>query len=312
MALRDIKEKIASVKKTAKVTKAMESVSAVKMRKAQVVALQAREYAFFAFWALKRLAQASGKDISQYFASQNKTDGNKVAIVIVSSDKGLAGAMNTNLFKAFNSFVVDQGLSQEQISAITVGKKAFEFTKRYEYENLHHITQLGEADELDVFSDISRQVMDLYATGEYKSVYVLHTKFITTTEQVPLVRQVLPITEQGLKGFISEIIPKKGKYADKAGEYDFDKKVSGDYKFEPDAETVFRNMIPYLVTTSLYYALLESNASEHSARMVAMKNATDKAGEVAKDLKRTFNRQRQAAITREISEITSGMETTQQ
>lgn len=307
MALRDIKEKIASVKKTAKVTKAMESVSAVKMRKAQQVALQAREYAFFAFWALKRLAHASSKDISDYFSD---TTGDKVGLVVVSSDKGLAGAINTNLFKAFESFISEHNLDLKSVGLITVGKKAHEYTKRRGYESLHHIDQLGEADEITEFESISEQITDLFFNGEYKSFYVLHTKFITTTEQAPLVRQVLPITEEGLKSFISEIIPKKGKYADMAHEYDFDKDMPTDYRFEPNAKTVLEHMVPYLVTTSLYYSLLESKASEHSARMVAMKNATDKAGDVAKALKRQFNKQRQAAITSEISEITSGMETT--
>ncbi len=307
MALRDIKDKITSVKKTAKVTKAMESVSAVKMRKAQEIALKAREYAFFAFWALKRLAHASSTGISEYFAD---TKGNKVGLVVVSSDKGLAGAINTNLFKAFEVFIQEQGLDKNSVGLITVGKKAYEYTSRRGYENLHHLTQLGEADELSEFEEISKQVTDLFFNGDYNSFYVLHTKFITTSEQKPLVRKVLPITEDGLKAFITEIIPKKGKYADKAGEYDFDKDTPTDYKFEPNAKTVLKNIVPYLVTTSLYYALLDSKASEHSARMVAMKNATDKAGEVAKDLKRQFNKQRQAAITSEISEITSGMETT--
>ena len=307
MALRDIKEKIASVKKTAKVTKAMESVSAVKMRKAQQVALQAREYAFFAFWALRRLANATSKDISEYFT---ETTGDKVGLVLVSPDKGLAGAINTNLFKAFEIFLEENNLDAKSIGIITVGKKAYEYTTRRGYENLRHIAQLGEADELTEFEDISKQVTDLFFNGDYKSFYVLHTKFLTTTEQKPMVRQVLPITTEGLKTFISEIIPKKGKYADKADEYDFDKDMPTDYRFEPNAQTVMENIVPYLVTTSLYYSLLESKASEHSARMVAMKNATDKAEDVTKDLKRQFNKQRQAAITSEISEITSGMETT--
>ncbi len=307
MALRDIKDKIASVKKTAKVTKAMESVSAVKMRKAQEVALQAREYAFFAFWALKRLAHAAGKDISEYFSDKK---GDKTGIVLVSSDKGLAGAINTNLFKELDRFMKDHDLVTENTGFITVGKKASEYIKRQGYESLHHVAQLGETEQLDAFEDISRMCSDMFFNGDYKEFYVLHTRFITTTEQIPLTRQVLPITEEGLREFISEIIPKHGKYSDKAGEYDFDKDMPEDYKFEPNAQTVLEKMVPYLLTTSLYYSLLESQASEHSARMVAMKNATDKAGEVAKDLKRQFNKQRQAAITREISEITSGMETT--
>lgn len=306
MALRDIKEKITSVKKTAKVTKAMESVSAVKMRKAQEVALQAREYAFFAFWALKRLAHTTSSDISTYFS---ETSGEKIGIVLVSSDKGLAGAINTNLFKEFEHFISEADVAPENIGVITVGKKAHDYVARSDFEHIHHVMQLGEAEQLSAFEEISDQVQDLFA-HDYKSFYVIHTKFITTSEQRPLARQVLPITEEGLRSFIQEIIPKRGRYAEKAQEFDLDADIPSEYTFEPDAETVLKRMVPYLVTTSLYYALLESQASEHSARMVAMKNATDKAGEVALDLKRQFNKQRQAAITKEISEITSGMETT--
>lgn len=307
MALRDIKDKIASVKKTAKVTKAMESVSAVKMRRAQQVALSAREYAFFAFWALKRLSHASSSDIDEYFASGG---GEKVGIVLVSPDKGLAGAINTNLFKAFERFLEEHKLDKDSVGLITVGKKSFDYAKRNVFEIMHHVEQLGEADEIDAFETISDLVSEEYFNGEYGSFYVIHTKFITTTEQKPLARQILPISEEGLKSFIKEIIPTRGRFADRASEYDFEKDDVVEYSFDPDPKTVLKELLPYLLNTTLYYALLESKASEHSARMVAMKNATDKAGEVVKELRRTFNKQRQAAITKEISEITSGMETT--
>jgi len=309
MALREIKEKIQSVKKTAKVTKAMESVSAVKMRRAQQVALSAREYAFFAFWALKRLAKTASRDIGEFFA---ETTGDKVGIVLVSPDKGLAGAINTNLFKELEGFLEASALGKDSVGLVTVGKKAHEYAKRNSYEILHHVVQLGDAEEMGAFEDISALVQEEFTNGEYKAFYVLHTKFITTTEQVALTRQVLPITEDGIRRFIKQIVPKRGRFAEMADDYDFDKSDDVDYRFDPGPKAVMKNMVPYLIKISLYYALLESKASEHSARMVAMKNATDKAGEVAQDLKRQFNRQRQAAITREISEITSGMETTKE
>lgn len=307
MALRDIKEKIESVKRTAKVTKAMESVSAVKMRKAQEVALTAREYAFFAFWALKRLTAATGKDVSEFFLPKT---GDKTGIIIISPDKGLAGAINTNLFKKLEHFITEREYSSDKMGFITVGKKARSYVARNGYENIHEPTD-PEMTELEMLEEVGRVCSDLFINGEYREFYIFYTRFVTTTEQTPTIRHILPITTEGLQRFISEIVPTKGKYADKAEEFDFEKQDSGDYEFEPDAETVLKSMLPYMITTSLYYSLLESQASEHSARMVAMKNATDKAADVAKELKRKFNKQRQAAITQEISEITSGMETTQ-
>lgn len=307
MALRDIKEKITSVKKTAKVTKAMESVSAVKMRKAQEVALSAREYAFFAFWALKRLSAKSGKDVSEYFLPKT---GHKTGIVIISPDKGLAGAINTNLFKKLEHFISERQYTHEDLGFVTFGKKAREYVTRNNYPIIFDSAESQEIQEVDKIQEITNMVMELFMEGDYKEFYVFYTQFKTTTEQHSTIRHILPIQKDGLRRFIEETVPKKGKYADAHKDYDFDKELDREYQFEPDAETVLASMLPYLVKTSLYHSYLESQASEHSARMVAMKNATDKAGEVAKDLKRQFNKQRQAAITSEISEITSGMETT--
>lgn len=306
MALRDIKNKITSVKKTAKVTKAMESVSAVKMRKAQEVALRAREYAFFAFWALDRLTAHVGKDISDFFSDK---PGSKIGIVLVSPDKGLAGSINTNLFKEFERFMLERNLTKDDVVLITVGKKAHDYTKRRGYTIVKHAMQLGEANQIQFFKEISDECINGFLFGDVKEYHVVHTRFKTTTEQRPTSRQILPISKEKLQEFIHEIIPKQGKYSDKANEYSFESTSTADYKFEPNPEEVLKSLLPFLVNVSLYYSLLESLASEHSARMVAMKNATDKARDVARDLQRMFNKQRQAAITKEISEITSGMET---
>jgi len=309
MALRDIKDKIASVKQTAKVTKAMESVSAVKMRKAQLEAIQARGYTHASFTILKRLASVSKLSLSQVF-DFHKKDSGKTAVVLITSSKGLAGALNTNVFKKISTLIDEKKWDTENTDFICVGKKGTEFIRRNKFNVVYDIADFNDDDAAMVLHDISGMCLDMFHKQDYKEVCVVYTNFITTTEQKAVSRVLLPIVYDDLHDFIHEIIPKAGRYSNITDE-DLDTKVdwTKEYLYEPDAAQLITDLVPHLMYIGLYYSLLESKASEHSARMLAMKNATDKAGEVAQDLNRVYNKARQAAITKEISEIVSGMET---
>ncbi len=306
MALRDIKQQIQSVNKTAKVTKAMESVSAVKMRKAQEYALSGREYALTIFAALKRIVAVSHDDDSVLFESRASKTG-KTGVLLISSDKGLAGSINTNLFKKVQTFIGENALSKEDLYFIVVGKKARDFVQKKDYTLGHYFEEIGDSSDMPMLGEVSRMITDLYKKGECKAFYSAYTMFVTTTEQHAAIKRLLPISVSEIKSFIKESVPETGKYSD-ADKIAIDKDPSG-YTFEPSSEKILQNLLPYALNVSVYYSLLEAKASEHSARMVAMKNATDKAGDVAKLLRRQFNKQRQADITAEISEITAGMET---
>jgi len=306
--LKKLKEKISSFSKTAKVTKAMESISAIKMRKAQQEAVEARFYSFKVFGILKRLSHIVGENVDSIFANSIPDDG-RVAILLITPDKGLTGGMNTFLNKKVLEVVKENNFSKDNLDFICVGKKGYEFLERNNFSIIKYFDQINEKSDLKVVSEVSDYVSDLYKNkvGEYKKIFSIYTEFINTSEQKAVSKIILPVVFDNVKDFVKTIKPNKGKYSNLKNIEIDDKDVPA-YIFEPNIETVLHNLIPYILNIEVYYSLLESFASEHSARMVAMKNATEKAEEKAEDSRKKFNRQRQAKITQEISEIVSGME----
>ena len=309
MALREIKDKITSVQKTAKVTKAMESVSAVKMRRAQEEAIMARPYTHAAFTILKRLSQVSKINLDQMYDFHKREEG-RICVVLVTSSKGLAGALNANVFKKLQTLADECSWNKAETDFICIGKKGKEYAARNGYTVIHSRDAFDEDETGTILQEIATMCHELFHTHKYREVRVVYTNFLTTTEQQAVSRIVLPIKYQELHDFIHEIIPKRGRYSD-ISDSDLDARVdwSREYTFEPEVDQLIEDLVPHLMYIGLYHALLESKASEHSARMIAMKNATDKAGEVETELSRQYNKARQAAITQEISEIVGGMET---
>lgn len=297
MALKQVKNKIASTQKTGKVTKAMESVSAVKMRKSQEQAFRGRPYVHSAMRILQQLA-SSKEGLSHPLAQKRETG--KQLLVIVTSDKGLAGAVNSSVLKrASESFE-----NNPEIDVVAIGRKALEFAKQERKEVVGQYTNVSDDIHLPDIKDIAETIMGKFGDGTYKNVSVIYQNFVSTFEQEPTKRNILPLDPSEIHFIMKGIRPKKGKFSDNTSEQDG--KII--YTVEPSAEEVLNTLIPQLVQIMLYHALLESKASEHSARMVAMKNATDKSKEVAKELTRVYNKERQAAITAEVSEISGGIE----
>jgi len=298
MALKQIKNKIISTKKTGKVTKAMESVSAVKMRKSQLRAFESRPYVHAAMRILSRLAQTD--DVRNHALSQRRAEATKDLVIVVTSDKGLAGSVNSAVLKQVERLKA----SGTPFDMIAIGRKAVEFAGR---EGI-----LCLATYTNVRDDVT--VPDVYAMAEvalsaftkdttYRSVQVVYQNFISTFEQEPTKRQILPLDPAEVHYIMRGIRPKTGKFSEDIVAPD----AVTQYQVEPDASSVLDVLIPQLVQVLIFHALLESKASEHSARMVAMKNATDKSKEVVKALTIKFNKARQAKITAEISEITAGV-----
>ncbi len=301
-SLKSIKSKIISYKKTGTVTHAMEAVSAVKMRKGQERALSGRAYAAAALSILERLAGTP--DAERHPLVQEQTG--KTCFVIITSDKGLAGSLNSAIIRKTESEIASRGLAKNDVVIIAVGRRGGDFflnrgyDVRVKYENLS-----DGIDEAGVRM-VTDKILEWHATGEIGAAVMLYTNFISTFEQEASVRQIVPITRETMRQIIAGIRPARGKYAPESSGEKHPEPAA--YTIEPDADTILKALLPKLLNIAVFHGLLESKASEHSARMVAMKSATDKAKEMAQDLTRTFNKVRQAAITREVSEITSGIE----
>src|SRR5256885_13810336 len=282
---RDIRRRIKSVKNTAQITKAMQMVAASKMRRAQQSALAGRPYATLMNEVLAEVTYHAG-DFTH--GLMEKRDGTKRAIVVVSTDKGLCGALNSNLMREAAKF------DKAATIYITAGRKASQFIARTKRQLAAEFTYK----DAPLFSEaraISRFVRDMFLKGEVDRVEVLFTNFISTLNQRPEVFPLLPIGEirgvsAGVHGHATEEKLLKG---------------ATEFLFEPNVGEVLGQLLPHYLNFQIYQILLEAKASEHSARMVAMKNATDNANQLIKDLTLEYNKLRQANITKELLEISS-------
>ena len=295
--LKSIKTKIIASKKMGTVTRAMEAVSAVKMRKSQERALSGRAYAAAALSILERLATSA--DLAQHPMMQERVG--KTAIVVITSDKGLAGSLNSAVIRRAET--VAREYQKSDVIIYAFGRRGGDFFASRGYE-------MG-VNKTNVSDDISEGEMQAITRGiiertDISRVLVVYQNFVSSFEQIPTVRQIVPVKAETMREIVAGIRPVRGKYSPlPTAEREAHAVV---YTVEPDPDTVLSILLPKLLNVAIFHALLENKASEHSARMVAMKSATDKAKEMAQAFTRQFNKIRQAVITREVSEITSGME----
>ena len=314
MALKDIKTKIKATERMHKVTRAMEAVSAVKMRKTQTSAFQGRSYARAALAILTRLSgsqtlanhplmreHGAKVVVNEGGMTAALTKGKKIALVVMTSDKGLAGALNSGVIKAAAAAVADY--AKEQVTVYAYGKKGEEYFARRDYRIARAFENKADDIPVSLMEELSAELSAGFLAGEYDEVIAVYSNFKSTFEQVPTTRTLLPLTVTTLAQLVADIQPVKGKWSEEGV-----LESPSAYSVEPSDEDVLGLLVPKLVSVALYHMLLESKASEHSARMVAMKNASDKSKDVVRDLTRVFNKVRQAAITREVSEIVSGRE----
>ena len=281
---KEIRAKIKSVENTKKITKAMEMVAASKMRKAQDRMRAARPYADKIRNIAANLARANPEYKHPFTLKheQAKTAG----FIVVTTDKGLCGGLNTNLLRATTNKLRElegQGVKAE---AVAIGNKGLGFLNRIGAKIVAHAVQLGDQPHLDKMIGPVKVLLDDYAAGKLSAVYLCYTKFINTMRQEAMVEQLLPLTSDKLQ-------------AD-AGQH------AWDYLYEPDAGVVIDELLRRYIEALVYQSVAENMASEQSARMVAMKAATDNAGNLIAELKLVYNKQRQAAITKELSEIVGG------
>jgi len=284
---RDIRRRIKSVKNTAQITKAMQMVAASKMRKAQMAALAGRPYADLMNEVLSALVTGS-KDFSHPLLEKREIK--KRCVIVISTDKGLCGGLNSSLMREAAKCTPDTAF-------ITAGRKASQFIARTKRTLLAEFTYKDVPSFAEARA-ISKFARDLYLKGEADQVDILYTKFVSTLVQKPEARQFLPITEikHVQAGIGADAAPVQPAVPPSS---------SGEFVYEPDQEQVLGALLPHSLNFQVYQILLECKASEHSARMVAMKNATDNAKQFIKDLTLEYNKLRQANITKELLEISS-------
>jgi F-type H+-transporting ATPase subunit gamma len=278
---REIRRRIRSVRNISQITRAMEMVSAAKMRRAQQRVLASRPYADRLRAVIADLAalQADRDTLSQ-FPLLAQRELKRTAVILVTPDKGLTGPLNTNIIRRATRYIL--GEAGVPVEVIAAGRKGRDFAVRTRQDLTAEFTGLGDNVSLDDVRPIAQVALDDFIAGKVDAVYVVFARFVNTLTQVPEVRQVLPIVQ-----------PEGG------GRYT-------DYIFEPSPREVLESLLPRFVEIQIYQALLESIASEHSARMVAMHNASDNARDLVGDLTLSYNKARQAQITGEVAEIAAG------
>ena len=282
----EIRSKIKSVQNTRKITKAMEMVAASKMRKAQERMRAARPYSEKIRRLAANLSQANVTEYRHAFLGRAKVAAAKrVGLIVVTTDKGLCGGLNTNILRqALNTMRQWETAGATDIRVTCVGNKGLGFMQRMGANVISHITHLGDTPHLEKLIGPMKVMIDAFQAGELDAVHIAYTRFVNTMKQEPVIEPLLPLSGERMG------TPERG----------------WDYLYEPDAQTVIDELLVRYVEALIYQGVAENMASEQSARMVAMKAATDNAGSVIKELQLVYNKARQAAITKEISEIVGG------
>ncbi len=299
-SLQSTKSRLRAVKNVGQITKAMEVVAATKMRRAQETALNSRAYAFEAMRLLEKLSKNSG--VSNVLTDNRPVK--KTLLVIVASDKGLTGAFNTQVFRTTDKLINSGEFTNENLTVIAIGKKSTAYALRKRLNLNTSFFEVGDYVEPEEVEPISKLIVGGFVKGEWDKVITVSTHFQTALRQETLSRQILPVDFEKIRETIKELVPEHGRYADfKNGNGENHEEI--EYIFEPTPESAINQLLPHLVKMQIYHLILEANASEHSARRVAMKTASDNAEDLAKNLTMEYNKVRQATITRELIEITS-------
>lgn len=278
----------------------MEAVSAAKMRKAQQRAIAGRAYARAAVSVLSRVSE-SGSLSSHPLATVRPVG--RALYIVITSDKGLAGALNSAVLRAVLADMTTSAVAAQDVRVIAIGRKANDFfaARGFTVEKYHANTDTVSS---VLVHEVVAEAGVRFAAGDVDTVRIAYQNFVSTFEQRPTIRTVFPLSLEELSRVVGDIVPVRGQGSDVAPEAP----LRAPHSVEPSEEAVLGAIVPRLAGIFVYHALLETQASEHSARMVAMKSASDKAGEMQDALTRTYNKARQAAITREVSEIIGGME----
>ncbi len=288
---KEIRGKIKNFESTKKITKAMEMISVSKMRKAQERMRAARPYSEKVRNIAAHLGQANPEYVHPFM---KPNDAKVVGMIVVTTDKGLCGGLNTNVLRNVTNKLRDVQAAGMTTQTVAIGNKGLGFLNRIGAKVVAHVTQLGDRPHLERLIGPVKVLLDAYAKGEVSAVYLSYTRFINTMKQEVVMEQLLPLSAVQMQEQA------------RAAEQTSGSKHVWDYIYEPDPQSVIDDLLVRYVEALVFQAVAENMASEHAARMVAMKAATDNAGNVIGELKLVYNKTRQAAITKELSEIVSG------
>jgi F-type H+-transporting ATPase subunit gamma len=280
----------------------MQAVSAVKMRKTESAALRGRPFALYAIDILRKIERGVGENIKELSPLFVQRDIKKSLVVVIASDKGLAGAFNSNVFRFATSFLKEK---TSPVSIVAVGKRAKEFFEKNNFTVIKSFDGIGDLVNIDEVKHITEFVVSSFIDKSFDSVDVIYTEFVSALKQEVVHRPLLPLNRETLDTVIDNIVPETGKFSDIRKTEDIG---AVEYKFEPSGSLIVEKLVPTLVELEIFHSILEANASEHAARMVAMKNASENAKEVIGSLTISYNKARQAQITKELIEIVSGKE----
>jgi len=291
---KEIKRKIGSIKNTAKITKAMELISTVKMKKAQELAITKKEYIT---WILKVFMNLN-ESLSHNVFFDKKINRSKTLWIIITSNKWLCWGYNINVMKKVNEYMKS---NNEKIDFCTLWKRGSQFVARTGNNIIADFSdEFSDNIDFEYSKSVSRFVSEKFAKGEYDKVVVFYNYYVNTIKQIPVARDFFPLTDESIEKYFSTILGEDYKYEDDDN--------SLRYTIEPTPEELIDEVLPMLIDSMFYDILIESKASEHSSRMIAMKNAKDNANKFASKLTLMYNKARQAAITKEVSEIVSWVE----
>lgn len=310
-SLQGIKRRIRGISNINQITKAMELVAATKMRRSQEIALTSRPYAFAALDFLATLSQLDGVKLP---AILEKRSIQKKLIVLVTSDKGLCGSFNSSIIREFERFLKKNSISLKDPDYyfIAIGQKAGQYLERRTGNLAGKFIRVGDYSTVEQAAPVAEKIVQGFLNKDWDEVVVFSTLFRSALKQDVAVRKILPVTFDNLKKDIQEIVPETGKFSDIAREggtlIHSQKEEMKEYIIEPSPEIILSELGAHLVLMEIYHLILEANASEHAARRVAMKNASDNAEDLAGELTLVYNKSRQASITKEIIEITAGAE----
>jgi len=286
---REIRNKIKSVKNTQKITRAMEMVAASKMRKAQDRMKKARPYGEKIRNVAAHMSNASVEYRHPFLISRDSVK--RVGIIVVTSDKGLCGGLNTNVLRRALNEIRTWETEGNHVDACCIGNKGLGFMSRLGTQVISQVTGLGDAPNMERLIGAVKVVLDAYTEGQLDRVYIFYNRFINTMKQLPVMEQLLPLTDDRISSEAGEARPARAPW---------------DYIYEPEAKPVIDDIMVRYIEALVYQAVAENMASEQSARMVAMKAASDNAGNLIDELTLIYNKSRQAAITKELSEIVGG------
>ena len=282
---REIRRRIRSVRNLAQITRAMEMVSASKMRRAQRNVLATRPYADRLRDVMSSLMEGTGGSHKGTLL-EVRAEVKNVALILITPDRGLAGSLVANILRRTARFVIDEKAKGRNVKVLAIGKKGRDFLNRSGQDLLAEVTKLGDNPKLADILGVSTNVIKGFLDGDFDEAYIVYSQFVNTLVQRPAVRRILPVeADQNTTAPAS---------------------ASSNFNYEPDEDVVLKDLLPRFAEVQIYQALLEAIASEHSARMVAMRNATDNAKDLRRELSLTYNKTRQANITKEVSEIASG------